>query len=80
MARKTAPPDAELVELPGVIHISTLEIPGSTVQTFLTRHHDQQDIPKEELEGHNSDPIQQGTTPSIIQTRNTQSFIIQPYS
>lgn len=30
MARRAAPPDAELVELPGVIHESTSEIPGST--------------------------------------------------
>lgn len=30
MARRAAPLDAELAELPGVIHISTLEIPGST--------------------------------------------------
>lgn len=28
------------------------------VQTFLTGHYNQQDIPKEELEGHNSDPLQ----------------------
>lgn len=58
MARSTAPPDAGLVELPGVIHTLTLETSWQhRVQTFLTGHRDQQDVPKEESEGHKSDPI-----------------------
>lgn len=40
------------------LYINTGDSWQHRVQTFLTGHHDQQDIPKEELEGHNSDPIQ----------------------
>jgi len=59
MARSTTPLDVGLVELPGVIHTSTLEISWQhRVQTFLTGHRDQQGVPKEESEGRKSDPIQ----------------------
>lgn len=58
MARSTAPPDVGLVELPGVIHTSTPEISWQrSLQTFLIGHCDQQDVPKEESEGHKSDPV-----------------------
>ena len=58
MARSMAPPDVGLVELSGVIHASTLEISWQhRVQTFLTGHRDQQDIPKQESEGRKSDPL-----------------------